>query len=55
MFDGNEYWCNICQKSVFFFKNLHEEFSNFSPKHVEKSKRIDFGVVLLFTGESVWA
>ena len=55
LLDGTEYWCNIWRKNDLCFQKWHEEFSKFSPKHVQKSKNWDFDGILLSKLESVWA
>ena len=47
MYDGTEYRCTIWRKIVLWFQKLHEEFSKFSPEHVQKSKNWDFDGILL--------
>ena len=37
------------------FRNWHEEFSKFSPEHVQKSRNCDFYWIFLTKVENVWA
>ena len=53
MFDGTEYWCKNWRKSDLCFQKWHEEFSEFSPEHVRKSKTWDFDGILLSKVENV--
>ena len=53
LFDGTEYWCNICRKND--FRKWHKELSKFLPAHVRKSKNWDFHGILLSKKEKVWA
>ena len=55
LFDGTEYWCNIWRKTYLCFQKWQEEFSKFSPEHVQKSKNWNFDGVLLSKVENVWA
>ena len=53
LFDGTEYWCNIWWKTYLCFQKWQEEFSKFSPEHVQKSKNWNFDGVLLSKVENV--
>ena len=55
MFDGTEYWFNICRKADLWLQKRHEEFSKFPPELVRKSKNWDFDGVFLFKVDNVWA
>ena len=55
IFGSNEYWCNIWRKIDLCFQKWLEEFSKFSPEHVQKFKNWKFDGVLLFKVENVWA
>ena len=55
LLDDNEYWCNIWRKTDLFFQKWPEEFSQFSPEHVWKSKNWDFDGILLSKVENLWS
>ena len=55
MLDGTKYWCNIWRKTDLCFQKWHEEFSQFSPVHVWKSKNWEFDGILLSEVENLWA
>ena len=55
MFDGTEYWCKIWRKTDLHFQKWYEQFSKFSPNHVQKCKNWDFYGILLSKVENVWA
>ena len=55
LLDGTEYWCNIWRKTDLCFQKWNEEFSKFSPEHIQKSKNWDFDGIFLSKVENVWA
>ena len=55
MLDSIKYWSNIWRKTGLCFQKWHEEFSQFSPKHVWKSKNWDLDGILLSKVENLWA
>ena len=54
MFDSSEYWCKTWKKTDLCFPNWHEEYSTFSPEHVQKSKNWDFDGIIISKVENVW-
>ena len=55
MFHGIEDLRKIWRKIDLGFQKWQEQFSRFSPEHVQKSKKWDFYWVLLSKVENVWA
>ena len=55
LLDGTKYWCNIWRKTDLCFQKWHEEFSQFSPVHVWKSKNWEFDGILLSEVKNLWA
>ena len=54
IFDGTEYLCKIWRKTKLCFQKWHKEFGRFSPKHVWKSKNLNFYWVLLSKVEVIY-